>query len=285
MSPTRTALIVNAAITGMVPTKADNSALPVTPEEIAEDAERCLDAGASIVHVHARDAEGRPTWRAEVYAEIVGKIRERRPDAIVCVSTSGRLWSEFERRAEVLDLDGALRPDLASLTLGSLNFPRQASVNEPEMIGRLASRMSERGIVPELEIFELGMVDYAKHLISRDLLRPPFYFNLLLGSLGTLSASLLHLGLLTEALPESSVWAGGGIGRFQLGVNALSIAAGGHVRVGLEDNLWLDERKTRPASNVALVRRLVALAAACERDVATPAQARELIGLPAPVHA
>jgi 3-keto-5-aminohexanoate cleavage enzyme len=280
MSPTPTPLIVNAALTGMVPTKADNPALPVTPEEIAEDAERCLDAGASIVHVHARDEDGRPTWRAEVYAEIVAGIRERRPDAIVCVSTSGRLWSDFERRAEVLDLDGALRPDLASLTLGSLNFPGQASVNEPDTIVRLAERMAERGIVPELEVFELGMVDYAKHLISRGVLRPPFSFNLLLGSRGTLSASLLHLGLLTEALPEGSVWAGAGIGRFQLGVNALSIAAGGHARVGLEDNLWLDGRKERPASNVALVHRLVGIAEACEREVATPAVARDLIGLP-----
>lgn len=278
-------LIVNAALTGMVPTKADNPALPVTPDEIAEDAERCLEAGASIVHVHARDEDGSPTWRADIYAEIVGKIRERRPDAIVCVSTTGRLWGELERRAEVLDLDGALKPDLASLTLGSLNFPRQASVNEPETIVALAERMAERGVMPELEIFELGMVDYAKHLIAREVLRPPFYFNLLLGSLGTLSASLLHLGLLTEALPEGSVWAGGGIGRFQLGVNALAIAAGAHVRVGLEDNLWLDERKERPASNLALVRRLVAIAEACEREIATPTQARGLIGLPAPVHA
>jgi 3-keto-5-aminohexanoate cleavage enzyme len=273
-------LIVNVALTGMVPTKADNPAVPITPDEIAEDAERCIEAGASILHIHARGTDGAPTWRAEVYAEIIDRIRERRRDAIVCVSTSGRLWSEIEKRAEVLDLDGALKPDLASLTLGSLNFPKQASVNEPETIVGLAERMRERGIVPELEIFDLGMADYARFLIDRDVLREPFVFNVLLGSLGTLTATPLHLALVTNALPDGAVWAGAGIGRFQLVVNTLAIASGGHVRVGLEDNLWMDAAKERPATNVALVERLVAVARASERDIATPAQARELIGLP-----
>ena len=276
-------LIVNVALTGMVPTKADNPAVPVTPSEIVEDAERCVRAGASIVHVHARDDDGAPTWRAAVYAEIVGGIRERCPGAIVCVSTSGRSWKELERRAQVLDLEGALRPDLASLTLGSLNFPKQASVNDPETIVALAERMHERGIVPELEVFDLGMTDYARFLVERGVLRPPFVFNVLLGSLGTLAATPLNLAMVTGALPEGSVWAGAGIGRFQLAVNVLAIASGGHVRVGLEDNLWLDVEKTRPATNLALVERLVSLAHAVERPIATPAEARELIGLPPPV--
>jgi len=275
-------LIVNVALTGMVPTKADNPAVPITPAEIVEDAERCVQAGASIVHVHARDEDGAPTWRAEVYAEIVGGIRERCPAVIVCVSTSGRMWSELERRAEVLDLEGELRPDLASLTLGSLNFPKQASVNEPVTIVALAERMRERGIVPELEIFDLGMTDYARFLVERGVLRPPFVFNVLLGSLGTLAATPLNLAVVTGALPEGSVWASAGIGRFQLPMNALAIAAGGHVRVGLEDNLWLDHEKTRPATNLALVERLVSIARAAERPIATPTEARELIGLPPP---
>ena len=264
----------------MVPTKADNAAVPVTPEEIAADAERCVQAGASIVHLHARDGEGRPTYRADVYAEIVGRVRERCPDVIVCVSTSGRVFKTLEERAAVLDLDGDLKPELASLTLGSLNFPTQASVTEPQMIVALAERMLEHGIVPELEVFDLGMVDYARYLVDRGFLPPPLYFNLLLGSLGTLSASPLNLGLLVEALPARSTWAGAGIGRFQLAVNAMAIAAGGHTRVGLEDNLWLDTDKTRPATNVALVERLVTIAHACERDVASPGEARAIIGLP-----
>lgn len=274
-------LIVNAALTGMVPTRRDSASVPLTPEEIAADAERCVLAGASIVHLHARDDDGTATYRSEVYAEIVTRVRERCPDVVVCVSTSGRVFKTYEERSEVLDLDGDLKPEMASLTLGSLNFPKQASVNEPDMIRRLAERMAELGIVPELEVFDVGMLDTASYLIGRDVLRTPFYANLLLGSLGTLSATPFNLALLVEKLPPGTTWAAAGIGRFQFPMNALAITMGGHVRVGLEDNLWLDAEKTRPATNVALVERIVRLAQAAERDIATPAQARELIGLPA----
>ena len=281
MTPYLQPLLINAALTGMVPTKADNPALPVTPKEIAEDAARCIHAGASIVHLHARDDEGRPTYRKEVYAEILGAIRERCPSAILCVSTSGRTFKTFEQRADVLDLDDDVKPDMASLTLGSLNFPKQASVNDPEMIRRLAERMYERAIVPELEIFDLGMVDYGRYLLEHGALRPPLYFNLLLGSLGTLSATPFNLATLAAALPPGSAWAGAGIGRFQLFVNSMAITMGGHVRVGLEDNLWLDAGKRRLASNLELVERLVRIARAAEREIATPEQARMLTGLSA----
>jgi 3-oxoadipate:acetyl-CoA acetyltransferase len=272
-------LIINVALTGMIPTKAENPNLPVSPQEIVEDARRCRDAGASMVHVHARDEGGRPTHRADVYREIVTGVREACPDLIVVVSTSGRVEPDFEPRSEVLALEGAAKPDMASLTLGSLNFPRQASISEPETIRRLAEAMRERGIVPELEVFDFGMVDYAKYLIERGTLEEPFYFNLILGSLGTLRATPLHLAALAEALPGGSIWAGAGIGRFQLEVNSMAIAMGGHVRVGLEDNLFFDSEKTRPASNESLVRRLVEIAGACEREIASPQEAREQIGL------
>jgi 3-keto-5-aminohexanoate cleavage enzyme len=274
-------LIINAALTGMVPTKVDNPALPVTPSEIAEDAWECVENGASIVHLHARDDDGRPTFRKEVYLEIISAVRERCPEVIVCVSTSGRTFKTFEERSDVLELEGDVRPELASLTLGSLNFPRQASVNEPEMIHSLAERMRERGIVPELEIFDLGMVDYAKYLLEREVLQTPLYFNLLLGSLGTLNATPSNLTALVTSLPGGSTWAGAGIGRFQFFVNSMAIAMGGHVRVGLEDNLWLDTKKERPASNPELVGRLARLARATEREIATPDAARKIIGLPA----
>jgi uncharacterized protein (DUF849 family) len=277
----RAPLIINAALTGMIPTKSDNPAVPVTPDEIAEDARRCFEAGAAIVHLHARDAEGRPTYRKEVYAEIIQAVRERSPEVIVCVSTSGRTFKTLEERAEVLELEGDVKPDLASLTLGSLNFPQQASVTNPQMIHDLAERMNQRGIVPELEVFDFGMADYAKFLLERDVLRRPLVFNLLLGSLGTLSATAVNLATLAASLPEGSTWAGAGIGRFQFFVNSLAIAMGGHVRVGLEDNLWLDARKERPASNRELVERLAQLARALERKIATPDQARSMIGLPA----
>jgi 3-oxoadipate:acetyl-CoA acetyltransferase len=281
MNGEQTPLIINAALTGMIPTKDDNPAVPITPDEIADDAQRCVEAGATIVHLHARDEDGRPTYRKEVYGEIIQAVRERCPEVIVCVSTSGRTFKTLDERADVLELEGNLKPELASLTLGSLNFPQQASINDPQMIHDLAERMNERGIVPELEVFDFGMVDYAKFLLARDVIRRPLLFNLLLGSLGTLSASAVNLATLAASLPEGSTWAGAGIGRSQFFVNGLAIAMGAHVRVGLEDNVWLDTRKERLASNPELVDRLARLARALERKIATPDQARSKIGLPA----
>lgn len=272
-------LVISLAPTGMVPTKGDNPHVPVTPEEIAADAARCVAAGASIVHLHARDEAGVPTHRREVYAEIVAKVKEQCGDVIVCVSTSGRRASEFEQRAEVLELADDLAPDLASLTLGSLNFPKQASVNDPTTIQRLAERMRERGIVPELEVFDLGMVDYARYLLERGVLAPQLIFNILLGNLGTLAATPLNLATVVQSLPAGAAWAAAGVGRFQLPMNALGVVTGGHVRVGLEDNLWLDTERTQPADNLSLVERVVGIAHAVGREIATPAQARELLGL------
>ena len=278
-------LIVNLAATGAVPSRRENPYLPLTPDEISGDCARCCRRGAAIVHLHAREPDGSPSCRIEIYREIVRKVRGAAPDAIVCVSTTGRHFKSFAERAQVLDLEGDLKPDMASLTLGSMNFATQASVNEPSMIRALAERMAERGIVPELEVFELGMIDYAKFLIERGVLRPPFYFNLLLGSLGTLSATALNLALLVQALPPGSTWAAAGIGRFQFPANALAVAMDGHVRVGLEDSLYMDQGKLEPASNLALVERIVRLAEATGRAVATPDQARAIIGLPSRVTA
>jgi len=272
-------LIINLAPTGMVPTKEDNPELPVTTTEIVEDCLRCCQAGASILHIHARDEEGKPTYRAEIFRDIISRVRQRFPEVIICVTTSGRIYNAFEQRSEVLDLDGEVKPDMASLTLGSHNFPRQASMNDPAIIRGLADRMRERGIVPELEIFDWGMIDFAKYLIDRKVLMEPFYFNLLLGSLGTVSATPYHLAALVRSLPQVSTWAGAGIGRFQFFVNTMAITMGGHVRVGLEDNLHFDPGKERPATNVDLVKRLVGVARAVDREIATPREARELIGL------
>jgi 3-keto-5-aminohexanoate cleavage enzyme len=275
-------LIINTALTGMVPTKSDNPNVPITPNEITEDCFRCYQAGSSIFHIHARDEQGKPTYREDVYREIIAKVRGRCPDAVICVSTSGRVFRSFEQRAEVLDLDGSVKPDMASLTLGSFNFPKQALVNEPNTIRLLAERMYERGIVPELEVFDWGMIDYAKYLIKKNVLREPYYFNLLLGSLGTLSATPFHLATLVESLPAGATWAATGIGRFQFHVNAMAVAMGGHVRVGLEDSVYFDAGKQQLATNLGLVERLVRLAHAAEREICTPVEARELIGLPPP---
>ncbi len=273
-------LIINVAVTGMVPEKKDNPHVPIGPDEIAEDCQRCYRAGASVFHLHARDESGKPTYRSELYREIIAKVRDRCPGAIICISTSGRVFKSFEQRSEVLNLDGNVRPDMASLTLGSLNFPKQASVNEPQMIQALAEKMKQQGIVPELEVFDMGMLDYAKYLIERKLLQAPFYFNLLLGSLGTLSATPFHLSTLAMSLPPNSTWAAAGIGKFQFYVNSMAITMGGHVRVGLEDNLYMDAEKKKPATNPMLVERLVKVARSVERDICTPDEARKIIGLP-----
>ena len=273
-------LIINVAVTGMVPGKKDNPHVPITPDEIAEDCHRCYGAGASVFHLHARDESGEPTYRSERYRDVITKVRDRCPDAIICISTSGRVFKSFEQRSEVLNLDGHVKPDMASLTLGSLNFPKQASVNEPRMIQALAEKMNRQGIVPELEVFDLGMLDYAKYLIGRKFLQEPFYFNLLLGSLGTLSATPFHLSTLVRSLPPSATWAGAGIGKFQFYVNCLAITMGGHVRVGLEDNLYLDGNKDKLATNLMLVERLVKVARSVEREICKPHEARKIIGLP-----
>jgi len=270
-------LIINAALTGMVPTKADNPHVPITPGEIAADARRCVDAGASIVHLHARDDGGQPTWRPDINREILQRVRAACPDVILCVSTSGRVFRRFEERSAVLDITDPT-PEMASLTLGSMNFAREESLNSPAMIRSLALKMKDRGIVPELEVFELGMAEYAHYLIKHEILRPPFYANILLGSLGTLGARPLYLALAVKALPEGAIWAAAGIGRHQLEVNTLAITMGGHVRVGLEDNLWLDDHRT-PARNAQLIERIVGIARAAGREPATAAEARTLIGL------
>ena len=274
-------LIINAAITGMVPMKSDTPHVPITVDEIVADIKRVRDAGASIVHLHARQEDGSADYRAEVYSQILAGARAVAPDVILCVSTSGRVFKTFEQRSEVLDCRNP-QPEMASLTLGSMNFPKVASVNDPDMIRSLAQRMTERGIVPEMECFDLGMVEYANYLVERRVLVAPFYCNLLLGSLGTLSATPANLARMVGALPNGTPWAAAGIGRFQFPMNALAIAMGGHVRVGLEDNIWYDDERTRLATNAELITRLVRIAQACGREIATPDEARTMIGLQTP---
>lgn len=273
-------LIINAAITGMIPTKEMTPHVPVTPEEIAADCKRCRDAGASIVHLHARDEDGKPTYRKEIYADILERVRSVAPDLILCVSLSGRDFSEFEKRSEVLDLDGPVKPEMGSLTLGSLNFPKQASVNAPQMIVKLAERMQERGVKPELEAFEPGMIQYGLYLRKKGLLPDPWYVNILLGSLGTSPATAGDLAHMTGMLPPGAFWGGSGIGRFQATVNTLGVAMGGGVRVGLEDEIYYSRWDNRLATNAELIDRVVRIAGELGRRIATPDETRRLIGLP-----
>ncbi|TMV53021.1 3-keto-5-aminohexanoate cleavage protein [Paenibacillus mesophilus] len=272
-------LIINFAPTGMIPTKAMTPHVPVDPQEIAADVAACVPLGVSMVHLHARDAEGSPTYKKEKYAEIIAAIRRDHPELIVVVSTSGRNVSEFDKRSDVLHLQGGLKPDMASLTLGSMNFPRTASVNSPEMIAALAGLMKQKGIKPELEVFDLGMVNYAKYLIRKGLLEPPYYFNILLGNAATAQATLMHAALIVSELPPDSYYALAGIGDHQKPMNALGVIAADGVRVGLEDNIWLDPGRRHPATNAELVRQVADLAAAYGRTAASASEVRTMLGL------
>ena len=206
-------------------------------------------------------------------------IRKYAPDLVICVSLSGRDFGEFEQRSEALDLDGDLKPDFGSLTLSSVNFNRQASVNEPQMIQSLAYKMKERGIVPELEAFDSGMVNYAHYLAKKELLDPPYYFNLLLGNIACAQADLLHAGVMIRDLPQNSYWSLAGIGLSQAKMNSMAIAMGGGVRVGLEDNIFFDQKRTQLATNEQFLRRIHVLAQANERELMTSTELREVLNL------
>jgi 3-oxoadipate:acetyl-CoA acetyltransferase len=270
-------LIINVCLTGMIPTKDMTKFVPVTPEEIAEDAIRCYDEGASIVHLHAREEDGKPTWKASIYENIITRIRKERPDMICCISTSGRNWPEFERRTEALYLTGEAKPDMASLTLGSLNFPTGPSVNSIKMVSRLAQTMLENGIKPELEVFDPGMINLGKILESKGIITGKKYWNLLFGSMNSIPADVNSMNYLTSLLPENSVWAAAGIGQFQLPINAASIIMGGNVRVGLEDNIYYNYEKKQLATNVDLVKRLKRISNELYRPVAQAWKVRELL--------
>jgi uncharacterized protein (DUF849 family) len=168
---------------------------------------------------------------------------------------------------------------MASLTLGSMNFADGACVNDPETIRTLAGMMRECGVKPELEVFDLGMIHYAKVLIRKGLIDPPYYFNLILGNIATAQTDLLHLAVLLRELPPDSVWALGGVGRYQQTANNLAAVLADGARTGLEDNLWLDTARTRLASNVQLVQRVIDVARAAGRDVASPEETRQRLGL------
>jgi len=270
-----TPLILSLAPTGMVPTRERSAAVPLQPDEIVADVLRCAERGISTVHLHARDAEGRPTHRKDVYARIIAGIRDKRPDLLIGVSCSGRLDGAFEHRSEVLELTGDLKPDLASLTLSSLNFATGASVNEPQMVEALADAMQERGILPEIEVFDLGMVNVLLHFAATGRLKPPFFVNLLFGNRASAQARFLDMGAMISALPPGSLYCLAGLGAAQLPVSAMAAAAAPGIRTGLEDNLWFDTRTRRSASNLQLVERIHDLAGLLGRSIMTPADLRQ----------
>lgn len=272
-------LIINLAPTGMVPTRAQTPYVPLSSTEIATEALKCAQLGVSMVHLHARDLDGKPSTDPNLFAEIVSKIRAVNSEIIITTTTSGRNEVDIEKRASSLFLEGDLRPDMASLTLGSMNFATEASMNSPSTIMRLAEIMQNKGIRPELEVFDLGMINFAKILIDKGLISAPYYFNILLGNPATAQATMLHLATLVNELPSGSIWAVAGIGRFQTRANALGVVLGDGVRVGLEDNLWFDQERTQLATNIQLIERVIAQANALERPIATSLDVRKRLDL------
>ena len=272
--------ILNFTPTGMIPTREMTPEVPLSPEEIGDQVLEVAELGVNMVHLHAREIEtGLPTYKKELYSEIIGGIRKKNKTLVLCVSTSGRDFNEFEKRSEVLELKGELKPDFGSLTLSSLNFNKQASVNAPQMIKDLARKMLINKIRPEMEAFDLGMINYAKYLIRKELILPPYYFNLILGNIACAQADMLGLGLMIRELPEGSIWSVGGIGDSQLGMNAMSLVAGGGIRVGLEDNIWFYEKRTKLATNRELVERILVIAKAMGKTPYPHKEAKEILGV------
>lgn len=271
--PIQQKLIIKLAPTGMIPTKDQTIHVPITAEEIAEDTYKAYKLGVSLVHVHARDEQGMPTHKKEKFKEIFDKIKKKCPDIIICATTSGRITPQVEHRSEVL----ALKPEMASLTVGSMNFPNYPSVNSLQTIKTLAQIMKENDILPELEIFESGFINTANYLSKKGYLKQPLHFNLLLGSLGSIPADMKDLVYLVNSLPPDSTWSATGIGRFQTKINIAAMIMGGHVRVGIEDSIYYNYPKKELATNEVLVKRIVRLAEELGIEIATPDEARKIL--------
>ena len=273
-------LIIDFTPTGMIPTRSLTPHVPVSISEIIEEVHSAWEIGITKVHLHARDEQTEsPSYKKEIYAAIIEGIRKFAPTLVICVSLSGRTFNRFEERSQALELEGNLKPDFGSLTLSSLNFNKIASINTPEMIQNLAAKMKELGIVPELEAFDAGMINFAKYLIKKELLDPPYYFNLLLGNIACAQADILYAGIMIRDLPENSIWSLAGIGEYQLMMNSVAIAIGGGVRVGLEDNIWYDNSRTKLASNTDLIKRINVLAEANDRKIMSSEEFRQKMNL------
>ena len=236
----------------MVPTKAMTPHVPVSPQEIIEQTHEAFELGITIVHLHARNEDGTPTYKSTIYRDIIEGVRKHCLGLIVCGSCSGRNWPEFEKRSEVIEL----KPDMCSLTLSSMNFLMQASMNSPDLIIKLAEKMKQYGVVPELECFDLGMINYGLYLISKGIVEGPYYWNLLFGNIAGFQANLLQMGTAVNMIPHDHFVGFAGLGSDQLPVNAAAIAMGYGVRVGIEDNMWWDAVRRHPASNIELIRRI-----------------------------
>ncbi len=268
-------LIITAAICGAEVTKAHNPAVPYTVEEIGREAEAAYSAGASIIHLHVRNDDGTPTQDRERFRKCMAEIRRRCPDVIIQPSTGGAVGMSDEERLQPTSLS----PEMATLDCGTCNFGGDdIFVNSENTIIAFAQRMLALGIKPEIEVFDKGMIDTALRLAKKGLLKVPMHFNLVLGVTGGIAATVRDLAYMAASLPQDATFTVSGIGKYQFPMAATAIAMGGHVRVGFEDNVYIS--KGQPASsNGELVAKAVRLANELGREIATPAEARRILGM------
>ena len=269
-------LIVTVAVTGSLPTKRVTPHVPITPEEIVRDGIACEAAGASVIHLHARNPQDEsPATDFAIFESICQGIQAK-TRLISQISTGGRAGMAYEQRCERLQL----KPEMASLTTGSVNFPNSVYENSPALIEALAADMQKFAIKPEMEIFDLGMISNAVALTDKGLVAAPLHFDFVMGLKGAIPASVENLVHMRNSIPSGATWTVAGIGRAQLIMATHAILMGGHVRVGLEDNIYY--RRGELATNVQLVERIVQLAGILGRDIATPGEARQILHLPVP---
>jgi 3-keto-5-aminohexanoate cleavage enzyme len=270
-------VIITVAVTGSRPTKEMNPAVPITPKEIIQAAVDCCHAGAAIAHIHVRDPEtGRPAFKMELFKEVLEGIRER-CDMLVNLTTSGFNLSGPDVIARRLQ-PVSLKPDLCSFDLGSVNFADHTFVNPPEW-GYSASRtMQEARIKPEIEVFDVGHIAQAIHLIDRDLIDDPPYFQLCMGIRWGIEATPENLMFMKSKLPADAVWSVLGVGKDQLPMIATGLILGGNVRVGFEDNIYF-KRGVLAESNAQMVEKAATLAEQLHRPLATPEAARKILNI------
>jgi uncharacterized protein (DUF849 family) len=269
-------VIITVAITGALPKKKDNPAVPVTPSQQVESTHEAFEAGAALVHIHVRNPDESPASDPELYGRVQEGVRKHCPGMIVQFSTGGRGRDQSLRGAML-----HLRPDMASLATGSVNFPTQIYENPPDFVEGLARTMLENDIKPEVEVFDLAMLYNAAGLVKKGLLKDPPHVQFVMGIPNAMPARRSVFDFLRseskDVLPRAT-WVAAGVGRHQWEVNQWCLETGGHVRTGLEDNLRIEPDRLA-ASNAELVKKVVDACGKYERKVATPAEARKILGL------
>lgn len=268
--------IITVAVTGSLPQKRDNPAVPITVQEQIESTHEAFEAGASLVHLHVRNDDGTATSSPERFAQVLEGIRKHCPGLIVQFSTGGRSGAGRERGAHL-----ALKPDMASLATGSVNFPTRVYDNSPELVEWLASEMRHLGIKPEIEAFDLSMIFQAARLQTEEMIKGPLHVQFVMGIRNAMPVDREVLEFYVKTLQRvapGSTWTGAGIGKDQMTLARWSLELGGHCRTGMEDNVRLDKNTLAP-SNAALVRAVVQVCGELGRPVATPTDARRILGL------